>query len=813
MASIQSLGVGSGLLTSDLVEDIIAAEREATDLRLGAKRAEFEAKISAFGSLQSQLATLDSASSQLASSGSLLLNSVTSTDESVVTATVNSTATPGIHTVDITSTARAHTLTSIRFDSADSVVGDGTLDFRFGTTTFSGGAYDTFSENEALATASITIDSSNNTLDGVRDAINAANVGVTASVVDDGQGFLLVLKSDQTGADYSMEITVTEGGTAGLSALAFNAGAAVEGTNFTQSVAASDAVLTVDGIPITRETNTVSGVIEGLTFNLLADSDGSEVTVSVQQDTEAITSNLQSFIDAYNSVKSLADELSAYDTENNIAGLLTGDSTIRSVLSQMRRFIGESIPDVSSSSIRALIDIGISTNQDLGFQLQLDSTKFQSALAANPDDVLALLASQSRASDSQISVNGYTSETQAGSYTVDITQAATQGTLTGAVTAGLASTITIDDDNDTLSIEVDGVTSSSITLAQGSYTDGTELAQELESQINADATLLAAGASVEVNYDSTNQQLVLSSTTFGSESNIGIVSVDVDTETDFGLSVVAASGNVGTDVAGTINGIEGTGVGQFLSIPSGEQAATSGQYSGSGVTTFDSLPVTIDADNDTFRVSVDGLLSEDIVLTNSSYNTADELATEIQTQINADATLLAAEITVGVVFDDANNRFEITSASTGTSSSVDVTFAEAGVVSDLGLVVAQGVDGVNATNIANPAAGFQIQVQGSTIGERGTVTLVRGVMDRLTSYLSQVTQFDGTISNRVSGLETSVADLEEEASEFATRMDLLEERLRLQFAAADALISTLNNTSSFLDQQLATLPGYTRSNE
>ena len=210
---------------------------------------------------------------------------------------------------------------------------------------------------------------------------------------------------------------------------------------------------------------------------------------------------------------------------------------------------------------------------------------------------------------------------------------------------------------------------------------------------------------------------------------------------------------------------------------------------------------------------MDGLLSSDIVLTNGSYNTADELATEIQTQINADPTLLAAEISVGVVFDTANKRFEISSATTGTSSSVDVTFAEAGVVTDLGLNVAQGADGQNATTVANAAAGIQIQVQGTTIGERGTVTLVRGVMDRLSNYLSQVTQFGGTINNRVSGLETSVADLEEEASEFASRMDLLEERLRLQFAAADALISTLNNTSSFLDQQLATLPGYTRSNE
>ena len=641
MASIQSLGVGSGLLTSDLVEDIVAAEREATDLRINAKKAEFEAKISAFGSLQSQLDALDTASSALSSSSSLLLNTVSTTDETIVTATATSAATPAVHTLEVTSTARAHTLTSIRYESADAVVGDGTLDFRFGTTTYSGGSYDTFTENTERATASITIDSSNNTLDGIRDAINAADVGVRASVVDDGQGFLLVLVSDQTGANHSMEITATEGDTAGLSALAFNSSAAVEGTNFTQSVEASDALVKIDGIDISRETNTISGVVEGLTFNVLAESVGSEVTLTVAQDTQAISDNLQGFLDAYNNLKTLVDDLAEYDNENEIGGLLTGDATVRTVMSQIRRFMTASVSDVTSTSLRALVDLGISTNQDADFQLQLDSTKFSSALQNNASDVVALLASDARASDAQISVVSFTSETQAGSYTVDISQAATQASLAGDTVAGLSGSITIDDDNDALSVVVDDVASGEVLLAQGSYADADALAEELETQINADDNLQAAGKTVTVTYDSDNQQLVLSSVQFGSGSNIGIASIDTNTTTDLGLSVVSETSNVGVDVAGTINGITGTGVGQFLSLPSGAQAATSGVYSGTSVTTFDTLPVTIDSDNDTFRISVDGLLSADVVLTNGSYASADDLASEIESQINLDATLVA----------------------------------------------------------------------------------------------------------------------------------------------------------------------------
>ncbi|MEM9620773.1 MAG: flagellar filament capping protein FliD [Pseudomonadota bacterium] len=812
MASIQALGVGSGLLTSDLVEDIIAAEREATDLRLDAKRAEFDARISAFGAIRSSLDTLNAAADRLGTSSSLLLNTVTSTDDSIVTATVGSSATPGIHTVEVQTAARAHTLTSVRYDSIDQVVGDGTLDIRFGTTTFVDDAYDSFAENPERGAVSITIDSSNNTLDGIRDAINTANAGVQASIVNDGEGFILVLKSDQTGADHSLEITATEGATAGLSALSFNAAASTPGTNFTQSVAGQDAAVVIDGINITRETNTIDQVIPGVVFNVLASSEGKTETISVSQDVAAITENVQTFVDEYNALKSLTDELTEFD-EDDGGALLTGDSTVRSLTSQLRRFLSRSVGEVESNSIRALVDIGISTNQNNGFQLAFNSGVFQQALATSPDDVLALLADQSRASDSQISFLGFQSGTAAGSYAVNISQASTQAQLFGATTPGLDSGVTIDDDNDTLSVTVDGVASGVITLAQASYTDGAELAQELETQINLDSTLSTAGRTVEVSYDTTLQQLVLTSTRFGSASTIGIDTVDTNTESQLGLAVNAAVNNVGVDVQGTVNGLAGTGTGQFLSIPSGPVAAQAGVYQGTSVATLNDGNIVVDATNNTFRVSVDGTLTEDVVLTNATYSTAAELASEIQSQINADANLSTLDKSVTVAFDAANSRFTITSPSAGAESSVNLTFANAGAASALGLTVGVGQPGRQASSVADPAAGIQLLVQGTEVGERGTVTLVRGVMNQIDSFLTEFTSFGGTLSNKLDSLGERVDDIDEEAADFSTRMDLLEERLRLQFAAADALISTLNNTSEFLDQQLSALPGFRRDSD
>ena len=812
MTSIQSLGVGSGLLTSELVEDIIAAEREATDLRLEAKRAEFDAKISAYGAIRSSLDGLISASGALGDSDAFLLNTASSTNEGAVTASSDATATPGIHTVEVLATARAHSLTSARYDSVDEIVGDGTIDIRFGATTFSGGSYDSFTENPERASAQITIDSSNNTLAGVRDAINAAGVGINAAIVDDGEGFVLVLTSEQTGEDHSMELTVTEGTTPGLAAFNFNATDNTPGTNLTQTVDADDATVVIDGITVTRETNVVQDVIEGVTFNVVGNNAGAPATVTIAQDNSAITERMQAFVDAYNSVKQLTDDLTEFDEDEGVGALLTGDSTVRTLLSQLRKFMYRSVDNVASDNLRALVDLGISTNQNADFILEFDSSAFQSALQSNPNDIVALLADQTRASDTQISVTGFTSGTVAGSYDIEITTAATQAQLVGTTVAGLASTITVDDDNDTLSVTVDGISSGTVTLAQGDYDDGEALALQIQTQINQDSNLRAAGAEVSVTYDDVNQTLILSSTTYGSKSNIGIDAVDTSTVAEFGLSVVSSASNVGLDVEGTINGVSGTGTGQFLTIPSGPVPATSAVYKGQSVATFDSAPVTVDADNDTFRIAVDGTLSNDINVTQGSYNTPAELATELTTQINADSTLTASELSVSVNWDAANQRFVITSASEGEESEVNITFAEANLVTDFGLNVGVGEKGKKASTVADPASGLQVRVQGTDVGERGTITLVRGVMNQVETFLRNFTGFTGALTTRVDGLEEQIADVEEESVRFSDRMDLLEERLRIQFAAADALISTLNNTSSFLDQQLANLPGYSRDN-
>ena len=200
MASIQSLGVGSGLLTNELVDDIIAAEREPAENRLNVEQELVEAKISAYGEVVSMVSEFSSSLQSLSLPSSFSASSATSTNEALVSATASSVAVPGTYVVEVSQLAANHSIASGSYTELDSIVGSGSLTFRFGEITYDGSDnYQNFSLNTEATTKTVTIDSTNNTLAGIRDAVNAADVGVQATIVDDGSGFRLLFTSDEGG--------------------------------------------------------------------------------------------------------------------------------------------------------------------------------------------------------------------------------------------------------------------------------------------------------------------------------------------------------------------------------------------------------------------------------------------------------------------------------------------------------------------------------------------------------------------------------------------------------------------------------------
>ncbi len=310
-----------------------------------------------------------------------------------------------------------------------------------------------------------------------------------------------------------------------------------------------------------------------------------------------------------------------------------------------------------------------------------------------------------------------------------------------------------------------------------------------------------------MSFDSDENRFRIESDRYGSQSIIAVTQVGANSAAELGLDLASGEANAGLDVAGTINDVQGIGSGQFLRLDVGPPAATSGRLFGAEIAGF---PVTVaDGDNE-FTLTLDGISSNAIVIPPGSYDTGGELALALETAINADAVLAAEELSLTVSFDPTNQRLAIRSDQTGPDSSVAIVGIDSGIESALGLAVGVGEPGKAAGRSNDPAGGAQIRVIGGEAGERGTVTLVRGVMNQLNRFLEDTLGFAGSLETKVDGLQERVADIEEESADFDKRMDLLEARLRLQFASADALISNLNNTSSFLEQQLENLPGVTR---
>lgn len=377
MAGITSLGAGSGLFSMDLVDQLVAAERTPTQARLDRNQQLYETKISAYGALRSALEGLKSPLEALSKPDGLRAFTAASSDENVVGLDVDqSKITRGSYNINVTQLAQAQSLASNDFADRDTTaVGTGTLTINVGG-----------------ESTDITIDSSNNTLEGIAEAINDAGAGVSAGVVDTGSGFRLVMSSEESGLDNAIEVSVSGDGdgsdtdASGLSQLAFNGSA----SNMNETVAAKDALLEVNGIAISRSSNSVEGVVDGATFELK--STGTS-TISVTENPDDVADRMQAFVDKYNAFQDIVKKASGYNAETEQGSVLTGDSAIRSIQRDLRNLLVDVPEGLEDSPVRMLADIGIKTDPDNG-KLEFDKEVFKEKLDEYPDSVAALFGSE-----------------------------------------------------------------------------------------------------------------------------------------------------------------------------------------------------------------------------------------------------------------------------------------------------------------------------------------------------------------------------------------------------------------------------------
>lgn len=582
MAGISSMGIGSGLDIGSLVDQLVAAERTPTQNRLNRQEALLQAKISAFGTIKSAISDFSGKVNALKDPNIFSSFRATSTDNAAITASTTSGASAGTYSVNVDQIAAAQSVASGAFAERTTVVGGGTMTFRFGAVTVDGGDGSVgFTQNDEIAAQTVDI-AAGSTLADVRNAVNEADIGVTATIINDGSGERLIFTSANTGNDRGFIIETDDGDgvdndNAGLSQLAFNTDVATIG-NMTRTEAAADAQISIGGLAVTRSSNTFSDVIDGVTFNIKQVTD-SAATISVAQSTGTAKDAITDFVSGYNELRQSINQLTAYDTETQQGAVLLGNATLRTISNSIRSVLSELVSGLENSSIRSLADIGITTNSD--GTLATDTTKLEAALAESPELVGALFSESGQSTSEQLAFVDATSSTVPGTYDVNVTTVATRGTVNGAsvLPADFSATpLTIDASNNTFRLSVDGITSRSIDLTVGDYSSGSALAAEIQTRINEDENLADDGKTVVVTYDSGNNRFVLSSSSYGSESTVEIVSADAGFTSDIGFA--ASDSGTGVDVAGTIGGSAATGVGQVLTADGGNARGLEVRYEG-----------------------------------------------------------------------------------------------------------------------------------------------------------------------------------------------------------------------------------------
>ena len=374
MPTIQSPGIGSGLDINSIVSQLVAAERAPLEQRILRQEARITTQISALGTLKGALSAFKSALGPLSDEKDFSPLTTTVSDEEIFTATAGTDAVPGTYEIEVVALAQAHQLASAAFSGgSEAVVGTGTLTITYGTTSFE-----------------VTIDEENNTLDAIRDAINAAkdNPGVQATLIHESGGTRLVLTGSDTGAGNAITVTHS-GGDGGLAQLAYDPANGV--TDLTEIRAAQDAHVRIAGFDHYSSTNTISEAIDGVTLDLKAAEPGTQVTLSVAYDTARTIERVKQFVTAYNTLQGQLANLRSYTPQTGASGPLLGDALLRSIEEQIRTDLTDPVGG-ATGDLRTLASIGVTKTVD--GKLELDENRLKEALSTDRRAVAAIFGSE-----------------------------------------------------------------------------------------------------------------------------------------------------------------------------------------------------------------------------------------------------------------------------------------------------------------------------------------------------------------------------------------------------------------------------------
>ncbi|RQW28677.1 hypothetical protein EHS17_04370 [Rhodobacteraceae bacterium CH30] len=541
-------GLGSGMDIDGLIKNLMAVESRPL-LQLQQKEALLQKKISAVGQLKGAVSGFQTAVKALQDAGKFVSYKGSSSSDNHVGISASSKAPTGSFSVLVNQLAQEQKLASGNFSSAKSAItGSSETSLTF-----------SFAADPSKAPKTVTIPP-NATLEDIRDAVNKEDVGVTASIVNDGSGYKLVYSSKNTGTDSAMTIKASDASLNGVATLGTDGK-----SQLSEVQAAKNAEFLLDGIKVTKQSNTVSDAIDGVTLTLKKAHSKEEVAarMDVSKDTSGIKTSLQGLVKGYNDLMKALKDVSGVDLDAPVepgmqrpAAILNGASIVRTIQNQVRAAF--SMPSDNGGAFKLASEFGVTFNAD--GSMKLDDKLLDKALEKNADDISKFFATNAVTSDSGISYVGGSSKTQAGEYEIKITQLL-NGTLSGTGKPDATAPL------EKFKLSVDGlefeVDPTAFDVAAGAPT----LAQQMEKAINAAAKGAAAAATpprtdvpkVSISVDE-DGKLVMKSDKTGKDSSIKITEGNMDFAGFKGAEPIPG----GDSVAGTIGGHPAKGDGNKL---------------------------------------------------------------------------------------------------------------------------------------------------------------------------------------------------------------------------------------------------------
>ncbi|HWD58901.1 MAG TPA: flagellar filament capping protein FliD [Stellaceae bacterium] len=440
------------LLSSSDIQALIQQASAANQLpaaTLQSQEKPIESQISALGKVQGALSNLQSALAQLSDLQNLSQRTVQSSATGIVTAAATNAAPVGNYSLSNVHLAQAETLISSGSASASGSLGSGSISIQVGSGT----------------AVTVNITSGSSSLSAIAAAIDQANTGVNASVVFDGSSYRLALTGKGTGTANAFTVS----GTGGLAGLSYHTGA----FDLTDSQDAANAGFSLNGISITSGSNTVSGVIPGVTLTLAGNG---SATVSVSQNITPLDDAAQGVVQALNQTLNTINQETAFSATSG-AGPLLGNVGVeqlrQTLLNSLTAEIGVGGAP-GGTSFNSLSSVGFQIAS--GGTITLDNAAFESAAQGNYAAVASLLGAVGIASNPNVAVTRL-GPAPAGTYAVVVTSnnnGAVSGTINGLAASGTDGVLVVNGQSSLSGLDLQiqpGVTGNlgTVTVSQGLF--------------------------------------------------------------------------------------------------------------------------------------------------------------------------------------------------------------------------------------------------------------------------------------------------------------------------------------------------------